>query len=105
MFSKKQFEHEEIILDISGPLDDDTTAECERYLDDIVTGTHRIVTLNMAEANSINSTCLGKILRTRQLLLAQNRLFRIVGCSDLLYNTFHKLNVDKLIIIEKTPAP
>lgn len=101
MFSKKEVGQEEIILDISGPLDDDTTAEYERYLDDIVTGTYRIITLNMAEVNSINSTCLGKILRTRQLLLAQNRLFQIVGCSDLLYRTFHKLEVDKLIMIEK----
>lgn len=104
MFSKKEVGQEEIILNISGTLDDDTTAEYEKYLDDIVTGTHRIITLNMADVNSINSTCLGKILRTRQLLLAQNRLFQIVGCSDLLYSTFHKLKVDKLVMIEKTPA-
>lgn len=101
MFIKKEIEQEEIILDISGSLGDDTTAECEAYLDDIVTGTHRIVTLNMAEVNSINSACLGKILRISQLLLTQNRLFRIVGCSDLLYIAFRKLKVDKLILIKK----
>ncbi len=104
MFIKKEVGQEEIILNISGPLDDDTTAEYEKYLDDIVAGTHRIVTVNMAEVDSINSTCLGKILRTSQLLLAQNRLFRIVGCSDLLYSTFRKLKVENLIMIEKTPA-
>ena len=104
MFIKKEVGQEEIILNISGPLNDNTTAECEKYLDDIVTGTHRIVTVNMAEVDSINSTCLGKILRTSQLLLAQNRLFRIVGCSDLLYSTFQKLKVENLIMIEKTPA-
>ncbi|HEB09634.1 MAG TPA: anti-sigma factor antagonist [Spirochaetales bacterium] len=104
MFIKKEVGQEEIILNISGPLNDNTTAECEKYLDDIVAGTHRIVTVNMAEVDSINSTCLGKILRTSQLLLAQNRLFRIVGCSDLLYSTFRKLKVENLIMIEKTPA-
>ncbi len=103
MFIKKEVGQEEIILNISGPLNDNTTAECEKYLDDIVAGTHRIVTVNMAEVDSINSTCLGKILRTSQLLLAQNRLFRIVGCSDLLYSTFRKLKVENLIMIEKTP--
>jgi anti-anti-sigma factor len=101
MFLKKQISENEIMLEISGALSGETTNEFHKHLQETAEGRYRLVSLNLAQVSTINSSSLGKILLFRKKLVEEGRELRIKGCSDALYKTFQMIRFDKLIPIEK----
>ncbi len=101
MFKKKEISAEEIMLEAHEALNGDTADQFQKNLEELSSGPHRIITLNLSDVNAINSSCIGKILLFRKRLSEENRTIRIRGCSDSLYNTFQLIKFDKLISIEK----
>ena len=101
MFLKKELSKEEIVLQISGPLNGEPANEFQTHLEELAGGSHNTITLDLNEVSSINSSCIGKILLYRKKLAEQDKSIQIRGCSDSLYNTFHLIKFDKLLSIEK----
>ncbi len=101
MFLSKEVSKEEMVLQISGPLNGEPANEFQKHLEELAAGPHKTITLDLAEVSSINSSCIGKILLFRKKLAEQDRTIRIRGCSDSLYNTFQLIKFDKLLSIEK----
>ncbi|MBW8003904.1 MAG: STAS domain-containing protein [Planctomycetes bacterium] len=101
MFLQKEVSKDEIILQITGPLNGEPANEFQKHLEELSVGSHKTITLNLSEVSSINSSCIGKILLFRKKLAEQDRTIRIRGCSDSLYNTFQLIKFDKLLSIEK----
>ena len=103
MFLQKELSKDEIILQISGPLNGEPASQFQKYLKELSAGVHKTITLDLSEVSSINSSCIGKILLFRKKLAEQDRTIQIRGCSDSLYNTFRLIKFDKLLNIEKEP--
>ncbi|MBA7589628.1 hypothetical protein ES708_31715 [subsurface metagenome] len=101
MFLKREISNEEINLQVTGPLNGEPADEFQKNLEELATGSHKIITLNLKEVNSINSSSIGKILLFRKRLAEQDRTIQIKGCSDSLFNTFQLIKFDKLLAIEK----
>ena len=101
MFTRKELSEEEVRLQVKGSLDTDAAEQFQKELGNLAGGDYRTITLDLSEVPSINSTCIGKILLLRKSLTEQNRSVRISGCSDALYNTFHLINLDKRINIDR----
>ncbi len=101
MFLKKDLSKDEIVLEISGPLNGEPANDFQKYLEDFFHGSQKIITLNLSEVSSINSSCIGKILLFKKKLAEQDRTIRIQGCSDSLYSTFQLIKFDKLLSIER----
>ncbi len=101
MFLKKEISNDEINLQVTGPLNGEPANEFQKNLEELAVGSHKIITLNLKEVNSINSSSIGKILLFRKRLAEQDRTIQIKGCSDSLFNTFQLIKFDKLLTIEK----
>ena len=101
MFTKKELSAEEIMLEVHGALNGDTADQFQKNLEELAASPHRVISLNLADVNAINSSCIGKILLFRKRLSEENRTIQIKGCSDSLYNTFQLIKFDKLITIDR----
>ena len=101
MFLQKEVSKDEVLLEISGPLNGEPANEFQKYLEELSEGSYKTITLNLSEVSSINSSCIGKILLFRKKLAEQDRTIRIRGCSDSLYSTFQLIKFDKLLSIER----
>ena len=101
MFSTKETSKDEVVLEAKGPLNGDPAGEFQARLDDLVQGPHKAIVLDLAEVESINSSCIGRILLSRKRLSEQGRTIGIRGCSESLHNTFQLIKFDKLIKIER----
>ena len=101
MFEKKEVSKEEIILQVSGPLNGEPAGDFKKHLEELYGSGFGIITLDLNQVSSINSSSIGKILLYRKKLAEQDRVIRIRGCSDSLFNTFQLIKFDKLIDIDK----
>jgi anti-anti-sigma factor len=101
MFLRKTVSPTEVMLEIHGPLSGETTNEFHKHLQDLSGEKATVVTLNLSDVSTINSSSLGKILLFRKKLSEEGRTLQIKGCSDALYKTFQMIKFDKLISIEK----
>ena len=101
MFRKQEVSSDEIMLEIQGGLTGNKANEFQDQLEELASSPHKSIVLNLSEVNTINSSCIGKILLFRKKLSEENRTIQIKGCSDTLYNTFQLIKFDKLIPIEK----
>ena len=101
MFVRNEISKREVELQVRGTLSGDAAEEFQISLQNLVAGGHKTITLNLSEVPSINSTCIGKILLLRKNLTEQDRVIRIRGCSDALYNTFQLIKFDKLVSIDR----
>ncbi len=101
MILKRDVSDDEVVLQVTGPLSGEPANEFQRNLEDVAGGNHSTITLNFSEVNSINSSCIGKILLYRKKLSEDGRTIKIQGCSESLYNTFQLIKFDKLVPIER----
>ncbi len=101
MFVRTEISKDEVELRVQGPLSSDAAEEFQKTLHDLATGDHKTISLNLSGVPSINSTCIGKILLLRKYLTEQNRVIRVNGCSDALYNTFQLIKFDRLVSIDR----
>ncbi len=101
MFERKAVSPEEMRLEIHGPLSGEATNEFHKHLQDLAAENHKIVTLDLSDVSTINSSSLGKILLFRKKLSEEGRTLQIKGCSEALFKTFQMIKFDKLIPIEK----
>ncbi len=101
MFTKKELSKEQVLLQISGPLDGESVVAFKEYLEELVSLSHRTVTFDLSEVQAINSSSIGKILLFRKKLIDQKRKLEIRGCSDELYNIFKTIMFDRIIDIKK----
>jgi anti-anti-sigma factor len=101
MILRRENSKEEVTLSVQGPLDSDTAEQFQKQLNELAAGEYRVLTLDLSEVPSINSTCIGKILLLRKSLTEQDRLIRIKGCSDAVYNTLQLIKFDKLINVSR----
>ena len=101
MILKREVSDDEVILDVSGALSGEPAGEFQRTLEALADERHSTITLNFAEVNSINSSCIGKILLYRKKLSEDGRTIKINGCSESLYSTFQLIKFDKLVPIER----
>jgi anti-anti-sigma factor len=99
MFETKTVSKDEVILIVAGSLSGDTTTEFQRQLEELASGSNTIITLNLSETDSINSSAIGKILLFRKKLAEKQRTLQIKGCSDSLFKTFQMIKFDALISI------
>ena len=89
----------EVLLIVSGPLFGESALEFERKIDSLKKSSYVTVTLDFSMAVGITSSAIGKLVSAHRQLLAQNRSFRINGCSETLYRIFQKIKLDTLIQI------
>ena len=101
MILKREASDDEMVLEINGPLSGEPANDFQRALEDAVSAKHATITLNLTDVNSINSSCIGKILLYRKKLADEDRTIRIKGCSETLYSTFQLIKFDKLVPIER----
>ena len=101
MFEQRNVSRDEVMLVVTGPLAGEQTGEFHRHMDELVAIGSRIITLDLARTESINSSALGKILLFRKKLAEQDRILQIKGCSESLYKTFQMIKFDTLISIQK----
>ncbi len=101
MFTTKEVSKDEIVLEVQGALNGEPAADFQSRLDEVVSGPHQTIALDLSQVESINSSCIGRILLSRKRLSEQGRSIRISGCSNALLNTFQLIKFDKLVKIEK----
>lgn len=101
MFEKRDNSKDEVMLVVKGPLNGNTADEFQEQLAAMAQGPQGTIVLNLADVNSINSSCIGKILLFRKKLFEEGRSIEIRGCSDALFNTFQLIKFDKLIPIRR----
>ena len=101
MFEQKNVSRDEVMLVVAGSLSGERTTEFHRHMEDLVAVGSRVITLNLAKTESINSSALGKILLFRKKLSEQDRILQIKGCSESLYKTFQMIKFDTLISIQR----
>ncbi len=101
MFEKRDISKDEVMLVVQGPLNGNTADDFQEQLTGMAQGSQGTIVLNLADVNSINSSCIGKILLFRKKLFEEGRSIEIRGCSDSLYNTFQLIKFDKLIPIRR----
>ncbi len=101
MFRKKEISKDEVVLEVEGGLTGNKANDFQQQLEELAGGGQRTIVLNLSEVDTINSSCIGKILLFRKRLSEDGRTIRIRGCSESLYNTFQLIKFDKLINIEK----
>ncbi len=101
MFEQKSISRDEIMLVVTGSLSGDRTVEFHRDMDELVAAGSRVITLDLSQTETINSSALGKILLFRKKLAEQDRVLQIKGCSDSLYKTFQMIKFDTLISITR----
>ena len=99
MFERKNLSRDEVLLSVVGPLTGETTNEFHRQVEDLVSGSFPIISLDLSRADSINSSALGKILLFRKKLAERQRTLQIRGCSEALFKTFQMIKFDTLISI------
>jgi anti-anti-sigma factor len=104
MFVQNELSENEILLKAKGALTGDTAEEFQKSLQSLAAGGHKFISLDLSEVTTINSPCIGKILLLRKSLAEQDRVIRIRGCSDALYNTFQLIKLDRLVSIERDQA-
>ena len=96
-----KYSDDEVVLDVSGALSGEPASEFQRALEALDDDSYATITLNFTDVNSINSSCIGKILLFRKRLSEAGRTIRIQGCSDSLFSTFQLIKFDKLVPIER----
>jgi len=101
MFTTKELSKDEIVLEAKGSLNGEPAGDFQSRLDELVNGPHKGIVLDLTDVDSINSSCIGRILLSRKRLSEQGRSIGIRGCSEALYNTFQLIKFDKLIKIER----
>lgn len=101
MFTKKDLSKEQALLQISGPLDGETVATFQEYIEELLAGSYKTITFDLSEVQAINSSSIGKILLFRKKLIDQKRKLEIRGCSDQLYDIFKAIMFDRIIDIQK----
>ena len=99
MFQRRIVSNEEAILTVEGALSGDTADEFQKHLQDLADGGYQRVVLNLTNATTVNSSCLGKILLFRKKLSEKSRTLMISGCNDALYKTLQMIKIDRLIQI------
>jgi len=98
---REEMSGEEVQLHVRGAVDKQAAEEFQQVLQELASGDYRIITLDLSEVPSINSTGIGKILLLRKSLTEQDRTIRIRGCSDTLFNTFQLIKFDRLVSIDR----
>ena len=101
MFQVRELSKDEVVLEVSGSLAGEATSEFHRQIDELASGKHSKITLDLSRTVTINSSALGKILLFRKKLDEQERTLQIRGCSDSLYKTFQMIKFDTLISIKQ----
>lgn len=101
MFVRNKIAKDEIELAVEGPMSGKSAEEFQKTLQELAAEGHKTITLNLSAVPAMSSTCIGKILLLRKVLAEQDRLIRIKGCSDSLYNTFQLIKLDRLVGIER----
>ena len=101
MFQKSEPSRDEVVLSVSGALNGEPASRFQSWLEELAGGSQRTITLNLQEVSSINSSCIGKILLLRKQLAERDRVLRIRGCSEPLYNTFRLIQFDRLLNVER----
>ena len=101
MFHKKVISKDEIVLEVQEGLTGSRANDFQTQLEELAAGGHRTIVLDLAQVETINSSCIGKILLFRKRLSEDGRVIKIRGCSEALFNTFQLIKFDKLISIEK----
>lgn len=92
---------DETMLEVSGSLYGKAGEDFEKTLDDLSTGTFRVITLDLSMAIGITSPAIAKLLSVRKRLVDQDRTIRIKGCSEALYEVFKKIRLDTVIEITR----
>lgn len=100
MFRIEDISKNEVLLEVQDNLTKETTSEFQEQLDEILKHERDIV-LDFSQVDTINSSCLGKILVTKRILFEKGHHVSIRGCSDNLYNTLEMIRLNKLIDIER----
>ena len=101
MFERKDLSKDEVLLSVVGPLSGETTNEFHRQVEELVSASYPIISLDLSRTDSINSSALGKILLFRKKLAERQRILQIRGCSEILYKTFLMIKFDTLISIKR----
>jgi anti-anti-sigma factor len=101
MFEQRNVSRDEVTLVVTGSLSGESTTEFHRNMEDLVAIGSKVITLDLAKTDSINSSALGKILLFRKKLAEQGRVLQIKGCSEPLYKTFQMIKFDTLIAIQR----
>lgn len=104
MLEKTVRSPEEVELTVSGALTGTDAEDFQRALQELASGPHKVLTLNLSAVPSITSSCIGKMLMIRKALARDERTLRIRGCSPQLLNTFALVRFDRLLSIEKEPG-
>ena len=91
----------ETLLVVSGPLYGEAGLEFEKKIETLRESSYVTITLDLSMAVGITSSAIGKLVSAHRQLLAQNRSFRINGCSETLYSIFQKIKLDTLIQITR----
>ena len=101
MLRQEQTSETEVLLIVSGPLYGESAQEFERKIDALRKSSYVTITLDLSMAVGITSSAIGKLVSAHRELLAQNRSFRISGCSETLYSIFQKIKLDTLMQITR----
>jgi ABC-type transporter Mla MlaB component len=91
----------ETLLVVSGPLYGAAGLEFEKKIESLRGSTYVTITLDLSMAVGITSSAIAKLVSVHRQLLAQNRSFKISGCSEALYSIFQKIKLDTLIQITR----
>jgi anti-anti-sigma regulatory factor len=101
MFSLEKVSDTELMLVVTGSLYGEAGAEFERRLEWLAQSDYSTNTLDLSMALGITSPAIGKILATRKKLLERNKIIRIRGCNETLYETFRRIKLDTIMEITK----
>lgn len=101
MLVQKEASREEIVLAVQGPLTGEATNEFHSRMEELTSGHYLVISLDLSQTPSINSSALGKILLFRKKLADGGRTLQIKGCSEALFKTFQMIKFDTLVTIKK----
>ena len=88
-------------LEVVGSLDNSCAEEFQGLMNDFLEADSCKLLLDLKQAPTINSRCLGKLLLAREGFAERGKELEISGCSEDLFETFQRLRLDLIVPISR----
>lgn len=88
-------------MKVDGMINGDSSYELQDKLNEVLEADVDVLELDLSNCRSISSTGIGKLLIFYKEYLKTEKEFKIVKCSENIYNLFQKIRFNQLIDIQR----
>lgn len=90
------------VIDLTGPLDSDSSSDFEQYANRILDGETRYIILNMEKVDYISSAGIGLVLYLQKTIIRRGGYFVLFNLNGEISRLFSLLGFDRVLAMAKT---